>query len=299
MSRADPGLLRRVGGAVTRRLRIIALRRSIPGAAISLRSSIDRSSTVGAAADVASGVFVSDSTIGDHVRIEAAAAVGSSQLGHNVIVMKGSTVGSSRIGSRVTVMGSSTISSCDVADQVVISPRCVLSDCRIGSYSYIAFESRVSRTTFGRFCSVGPELLCGYGNHPTHLLSSSPVFYSTMGQCGTTFAEENRFDELPPVVVGNDVWIGARVFIRDGVTVGDGAIIAAGAVVAGDVPPYSIMGGVPARLIRTRFDDEIVQSLLELRWWDWSEETLRNAAPILAQSDPRLLSKWALEHLMS
>lgn len=166
-------------------------------------------------------------------------------------------------------------------------------DLTIGSYSYIASNATVSMTKIGRFCSIGPYLMSGYGDHPVDWLSTCPVFFSTFRQCGITFSEKNFFKERNPIEIGNDVWIGARVFIRDGVKVGNGAIIAAGAVVVKDVPDYAIVGGVPAKVIRYRFTAENIEALSSISWWNWSEEKLRSAQPYFAQNDVFSFLRWA------
>jgi acetyltransferase-like isoleucine patch superfamily enzyme len=112
-----------------------------------------------------------------------------------------------------------------------------------------------------------------------HWLTTHPSFYSTLGQAGMTFARQNAMDENASVQLGNDVWIGARSVVLDGVTVGDGAIVAAGAVVTGDVPPYAIVGGVPARIIRYRFEEAVIQELVAWRWWDLPMDQLAALAP--------------------
>ncbi|HEU4708702.1 MAG TPA: CatB-related O-acetyltransferase, partial [Methylophilaceae bacterium] len=121
----------------------------------------------------------------------------------------------------------------------------------LGRMTYVAEASRIGFADIGAFCSIGPNvLLGGLGCHPVDRLSTHPAFYSSRLQAGDTFSENDLFEELPRVTVGNDVWIGAGSIVLDGVRIGDGAIIAAGAVVNKDVPPYAIVGGVPARLIR-------------------------------------------------
>jgi chloramphenicol O-acetyltransferase type B len=144
----------------------------------------------------------------------------------------------------------------------------------IGRCSYVA-SARVSHTNIGAFCSIGMNvLLGGLGKHPTDLISTHPVFYSNKNQIKLQLTETSLLDELPLTRIGNDVWIGAGSIVLDGVTIGDGAIIAAGAVVNKDVPPYAIVGGVPAKFIKYRFPPEKIARLLQIKWWDWSMEDL-------------------------
>ena len=158
--------------------------------------------------------------------------------------------------------------------------RCSVSRSSIGSYTY-AVSARIGNASIGKFCSIGPEtLIGGLGRHPTAWLSSHPIFFSTHKQAGISFAETDAFDELPSVEIGNDVWIGARAIILDGVKVGDGAVIAAGAVVAKDVAPYTIVGGVPARVLRNRMAPAQSEALRALAWWNWPQSTLRDAAEL-------------------
>jgi acetyltransferase-like isoleucine patch superfamily enzyme len=147
---------------------------------------------------------------------------------------------------------------------------------RIGCHSYVGAGSQLQNCTVGRFTSIGPGCRVGLGRHPSsEFVSTHPIFYSPRKQTGITFADKSYFDEYRPTTLGNDVWLGANVLVSDGVTIGDGAIVAAGAVVAEDVPPYSIVGGVPAKLIKRRFTDEQIARLLAFRWWERDEAWLR------------------------
>ena len=139
------------------------------------------------------------------------------------------------------------------------------------------------RLKIGKFCSIacGAKFLFNSANHALGSLSTYtfPIFYEEWGLDRRSVAD--AWDNKGDIVVGNDVWIGYEAVILSGVTIGDGAVIGARAVVTKDVPPYTIMGGVPARPIRRRFDEATVETLLRLRWWDWPKEKIaRNLAAI-------------------
>lgn len=145
----------------------------------------------------------------------------------------------------------------------------------------------------GRYCSIacGSKFLFTSGNHALASLSTYtfPIFYEEWGLdakdiCG---AWDNKGD----IIVGNDVWIGFEAVILSGVTIGDGAIIGARAVVTKDVPPYTIVGGVPAKTIRKRFDDRTIEKLLSLRWWDCDETIVKKAIPAIRSGNVDALEK--------
>jgi acetyltransferase-like isoleucine patch superfamily enzyme len=145
----------------------------------------------------------------------------------------------------------------------------------IGSYTYISQNSLINHTKIGKFCSVGPNVICGWGVHPVKTLSTSPMFYSTQKQNGITFSDTDKIEELIPINIGNDVFIGMNVTILDGITIGDGAIIGAGAVVSKDIPPYAIAVGNPVNIIRYRFSETQIEQLLKIKWWNFEEEKLK------------------------
>lgn len=146
---------------------------------------------------------------------------------------------------------------------------------KIGKGTYIAVNSIISEAEIGRFCAIGPNFVCGYGVHPTNGISVSPAFYSINKQNGMTFCTENKFEERKKIKIGNDVLIGMNVSILDGIIIGDGAIIAAGAVVTKDVEPYSIVGGVPAKHLKYRFNKEQIENFKKIQWWNWDNEKLK------------------------
>ena len=143
------------------------------------------------------------------------------------------------------------------------------------------------RLVIGSFCSIacGAKFLFTSANHAMGSLSTYPfpIFYDDWGLDGrrVTDAWDNRGD----IVIGNDVWIGFEAVILSGVTIGDGAIVGARSVVTRDVPPYTIVGGAPARPIRRRFDDETIAALERIRWWDWDEVRIRANIPAIQRGD--------------
>lgn len=144
-----------------------------------------------------------------------------------------------------------------------------LNNVMIGDYTYIATGTRIQNSTLGRFCSIGPDILIGLGEHPSNtFVSTHPIFFSPSGQAQEVMCDRHYFDESAPITIGSDVWIGARAIVLDGVTIGDGAIVAAGSVVTKDVPPYAIVGGVPAKVIKYRFEESEIDFLINFQWWD-------------------------------
>jgi len=133
------------------------------------------------------------------------------------------------------------------------------------------------KLVIGKFCSIacGAKFIFTSANHTLKSLSTYPfpIFFEEWGMDSTNIAD--AWDNKGDIVIGNDVWIGYEAVILSGVTVGDGAIIGTRAVVTKDVPPYTIVGGVPARYIRRRFDEETVAKLMELKWWEWSDEKIK------------------------
>lgn len=147
--------------------------------------------------------------------------------------------------------------------------------------SYVS-SARISNAKIGRYCSIGFESIIGLGTHPSTYLSTHPAFYSAAKQSGISFVTESSYSEYQSIDIGNDVWIGARAIVLGGVSIGDGAIVAAGAVVTKDVPPYAIVGGVPARLLRYRFSEEVIEELLDWKWWNSSVDSIRCLAQAFA-----------------
>ena len=172
-------------------------------------------------------------------------------------------------------VGDYTIYNDFVADPLLFEKNNVL-------YHYPIHQEKL---IIGKFCSIacGTKFLFNCANHSLKSLSTYtfPLFYEEweLEKSNITTAWDNKGD----IVIGNDVWIGYEAVIMAGVHIGDGAIIAARAVVTKDVPPYTIVGGTPAKEIRKRFDAEVIQQLLMLKWWDWSTDEIRQCLPYIME----------------
>lgn len=142
---------------------------------------------------------------------------------------------------------------------------------RLGDFCYVNCGVILASGKLGRFCSIGPYALIGMQEHPTGFLSTSSMLY---GQNNVLGVRSNWNHSPHPPEIGSDVWIGAFAFIRQGVKIGHGAIVGAGAIVTHDVPPYAIVAGSPARVIRFRFAAQTVADLLDSRWWERTTEEL-------------------------
>jgi virginiamycin A acetyltransferase len=164
---------------------------------------------------------------------------------------------------------------------------------QIGNYTYgrpqILQWGEGTTLTIGRFCSIstGAQILLG-GNHRMDWATTYPF--------PAFFAQHANIKGYAPskgnVSIGNDVWIGFDAIVLSGVSVGDGAVIAAKAVCTKDVPPYAIVAGNPARIVRYRFDEDIIAALLKIRWWDWPIQDVHNAMPLLLQTDIGKFIEW-------
>ena len=148
----------------------------------------------------------------------------------------------------------------------------------LGKYSYVCYDCEIVNTDIGAYCSISDHVFIGGAEHPMQWVSTSPVFQN-VGHSGPTkrFAMHN----LPAskrTIIENDVWIAHGAIIQAGVKIGNGAVVGAGAIVTKDVPPYAIVAGSPAKIIKYRFDEMTIQGLLKTRWWNLPEEELESVA---------------------
>ncbi|MFD2840946.1 CatB-related O-acetyltransferase [Populibacterium corticicola] len=150
----------------------------------------------------------------------------------------------------------------------------IIGEVSVGMLTYVGPASSLREVSIGRYCAIAPKVMIAPVEHPTDWLSIHPFQYDGTRQFDaypSYLALSTRRTGRGPVkrtVVGNDVWIGDGVLVKEGITIGDGAVIGARSVVTRDVPPYTIVAGVPSRLVRPRFDQDLTRRLLALRWWD-------------------------------
>ena len=157
-----------------------------------------------------------------------------------------------------------------------VADRCRLDEVEMGDYSYIMQDGSIWCATVGKFANIAASVRINATNHPTW----RPTLHHFTYRAGDYFdGAENDHDFFAwrrdnRVTIGHDVWIGHGATVLPGVTVGDGAVIGAGAVVSRDVAPYTIVGGVPAKLIRERFPQAVAERMQALAWWDWDHDRL-------------------------
>lgn len=174
------------------------------------------------------------------------------------------------------------VRNCSFGFSNTLGERVSLSNITMGDFTYVASNTRIMNAKIGKYCSIGPDILIGLGKHPSStFVSTHPIFFSTLGQSQSVICDRNYFEEFANIDIGHDVWIGARAVLLDGVSVGNGAIVAAGSLVTKDVPPYAIVGGVPAKVIKYRFAQHEIDLLQEVKWWDRDLQWLRENLPLM------------------
>lgn len=150
----------------------------------------------------------------------------------------------------------------------------------IGRCTVIGGHTNLSNCKVGRFCSIARNIHIQPYTHPTSFVSTYPGFFNTLndypfGKGTKEFNEVLTCDDGHYAIIGNDVWVGENVTIKGGVKIGDGAVIGMNALVTKDVPPYAIVGGNPTKIIRYRFDEQTIEKLIEIKWWDWPLEIIK------------------------
>jgi len=184
-----------------------------------------------------------------------------------------------KVGLEPAIHETARVTNSTIGRYTEISERCRLEEVEMGDYSYIMQDGSVWCATIGKFVNIAASVRINATNHPVERATLHHFTYRAANYWDDAENEHDFFDarRARRVWIGHDVWIGHGVTILPGVTIGNGAVIGAGAVVSKDVAPYTIVGGVPAKLIRERFTAELGARMDRLAWWDWDHATLRSA----------------------
>lgn len=182
--------------------------------------------------------------------------------------------------------GASADISSKVGHNAVLFRDVALSDSVLGAYSYVQAGSRLNCADVGPFCAIAAGVTVGLAAHPMSLVSVSPVFYDDRQPLPEFFVQQPLFQvSMPRTTIGADVWIGQGAMVKAGVHIGVGAVVGAGAVVTKDIAPYAIVAGIPGRELRKRFAPQVVEQLLDSRWWELDSATLKRLAPQFEQPE--------------
>lgn len=163
-----------------------------------------------------------------------------------------------------------------MAPNSCIINNCIINNTTVAAYTYIGSNCLIQNAVINSFCSIANDVIIGLGAHPLDFFSTSPVFYRKNNPLHIQLINQDiPFEEYKKIEIGSDVWIGTRAIIMDGITIGHGAVIGANAVVTKNVPPYAVVAGVPAKVIKYRFSEEKINSLLKKEWWKWNVEKIK------------------------
>jgi phosphonate metabolism protein (transferase hexapeptide repeat family) len=185
--------------------------------------------------------------------------------------------GKKMLSEEPSIHPTSRVSKCEIGAYTSIGAGCSMRESSLGDYSYLAGEVSIVWTDIGKFCSIASHTRMNPGNHPTWRVTTSHCTYRR-AQYGFDTEDDHEFfawRKAHRCEVGHDVWMGHGTILTAGCKVGIGACIGAGSVITKDVPPFAIYGGVPAKLIKYRFDPRTIEQLMRIAYWDWDHETIK------------------------
>jgi virginiamycin A acetyltransferase len=201
-------------------------------------------------------------------------------------IIKSSLNGKGKIGAFSTISSSTLHGNYSVGDHSVVMHSQISGNIEIGRYTTFNgpgsdITARIHKVSIGNFCSIARNCTIQEFNHITNRCTTYYIHRNLFNATGRQEyiwqgSEEQDIESRGPIIIGNDVWIGAQSIILSGVTIGNGAVISANSTVTRDIPPYAIAAGSPAKVIKYRFADGIIDRLEELEWWYWDDETIRN-----------------------
>jgi phosphonate metabolism protein (transferase hexapeptide repeat family) len=205
---------------------------------------------------------IANSTTGKNLRIHNSSRVANSVVKDNVVLKKNVVIDKCEIGNWCKILNNSYLHNTELSD-----------------YSYVNMNSCILRSSIGKYCSIASNVYIGPGSHPLNYISTHPFTflkdYGNLIETDDNSVVEKR--DSKSIDIGNDVWIGQGAVIMDNIKIGHGSIVGAHAVVTHDVEPYSIVVGVPAKLIKFRFQTDVIDALLKIQWWDWDRSKIKES----------------------
>lgn len=170
------------------------------------------------------------------------------------------------------------ISNCEIHKTSKVCAGSQIINVKIDKYSDIGYDCTILNTDVGAFCSFGANITIGGANHTVDWVSTSPVFNENIDHLPKKFSL-HKFDLNCRTKIGNDVWIGDKVLVKAGISIGNGCVVGMGSVVTKSIPDYEIWAGNPAKFIKKRFCDSVIEELLNMNWWNWSDKQISFYAP--------------------
>lgn len=214
------------------------------------------------------------------INLDETAKIVNTKLPDEYKIYRNVIVKDSELGDKISIGNDSVVKNSSIAAYCEIERRNVVRDSVIGRVTYTGAGTSIMWASIGAFCSISRMVDIGGNQHNYNAITTMPTY--KFEQLITGKDVEHPKETM--IYIGNDVWIGAGVSIlrKKGLVIGDGAVIGAGAVVTKSVPPYAVAGGVPARIIKYRFDEETINELLAIKWWNWSIEKIKNNWNVLS-----------------
>jgi phosphonate metabolism protein (transferase hexapeptide repeat family) len=200
-----------------------------------------------------------------------------------------------QLGTSAVLDPSAEVVECSFGRYTAVHEKSKMRECSLGDYSYVMENCDLIYAEIGKFCSIASNVRINPGNHPlwrasSHHFTYRSEMYGFAAQDDAAFFEWRRNHK---VTIGHDVWIGHGAIVMPGVTIGTGAAIGSGAIVTKDVAPYTIVAGVPARMLRQRFAPDIATGMIKLGWWDWPHDRIEAALLDFRELEPAaFLSKY-------
>lgn len=215
--------------------------------------------------------------------IHETSKISNSSIDNDVNCYRNTLVSDSTLRAGCSIGDDSVVERSEFENNVIINRRNYINDTTIGAFTYTGIGTIVNFAKIGRFCSISRNVDIGGADHDYRKMCMIPEF--RMRQMLSCQNEITGCKMESKCEIGNDVWIETGAIIVGKVKIGDGAVIGAGAVVTNYIPPYAIAVGVPAKVVKYRFNDEIIKELLDLKWWDWSREKIIGNLDLLLKYD--------------